>query len=214
MAKRSREMPESAAQFVPVKLTLRTARQAAADCKGCDLYRRATQTVFGEGRADAAVVFVGEQPGDSEDLAGKPFVGPAGRLLDQALEAAGIARDEVYVTNVVKHFKWEPRGKRRIHVKPRISEIRACRPWLETELKLIKPRALVCLGATAAQALLGSTFKVSTERGKFVESPLAPLVMATVHPSSVLRAQTDEERHQAMEELVADLRTLAKRLAR
>jgi DNA polymerase len=140
MAKRSREMPESAAQFVPVKLTLRTARQAAADCRGCDLYRRATQTVFGEGRADAAVVFVGEQPGDSEDLAGKPFVGPAGRLLDQALEAAGIARDEVYVTNVVKHFKWDPRGKRRIHVKPRISEIRACRPWLETELKLIKPR--------------------------------------------------------------------------
>ena len=214
MAKRSREIPESAAQFVPVKPTLRTARQAAADCKGCDLYRRATQTVFGEGRADAAVVFVGEQPGDSEDLAGKPFVGPAGRLLDQALEAAGIARDEVYVTNVVKHFKWEPRGKRRIHVKPRISEIRACRPWLETELTLIKPRALVCLGATAAQALLGSTFKVSTERGKFVDSPLAPLVMATVHPSSVLRAQTDEERHQAMEELVADLRTLAKRLAR
>jgi DNA polymerase len=140
MAKRSREMPESAARFVPVKLTLRTARQAAADCRGCDLYRRATQTVFGEGRADAAVVFVGEQPGDSEDLAGKPFVGPAGRLLDQALEAAGIARDEVYVTNVVKHFKWDPRGKRRIHVKPRISEIRACRPWLETELKLIKPR--------------------------------------------------------------------------
>ena len=214
MAKRSPEIHESAAQFVPVKPTLRAARQAAADCKGCDLYRRATQTVFGEGRADAAVVFVGEQPGDSEDLAGKPFVGPAGRLLDQALEAAGIVRDEVYVTNAVKHFKWEPRGKRRIHVKPRISEIRACRPWLETELKLIRPRALVCLGATAAQALLGSTFKVSTERGKFVESPLAPLVMATVHPSSVLRAQTDEERHQAMEELVADLRTLAKRLAR
>ena len=159
-------------------------------------------------------MFVGEQPGDAEDLAGKPFVGPAGRLLDQALEAAGIARDEVYVTNVVKHFKWEPRGKRRIHVKPRISEVRACQPWLETELKLIKPRALVCLGATAAQALLGSTFRVSTERGKFVESPLAPLVMATVHPSSVLRAQTDQERHQAMEELVADLRTLAKKLSR
>jgi DNA polymerase len=170
--------------------------------------------VFGEGRADAAVVFVGEQPGDAEDSAGKPFVGPAGRVLDQALEAAGIAREDVYVTNVVKHFKWEPRGKRRIHVKPRISEIRACRPWLETELALIKPRALVCLGATAAQALLGSTFKVSTERGKFVESPLASLVMATVHPASVLRAQTDEERHQAMEELVADLRTLAKRLSR
>src|SRR5262245_10965999 len=210
----SRETPQSAAAFVPAKPTLRTAKQAAADCEGCDLYRRATQTVFGEGRADAVVMFVGEQPGDSKDLAGKPFVGPAGRLLDQALEAAGIARDEVYVTNVVKHFKWEPRGKRRIHVKPRISEIRACRPWLETELALIKPRALVCLGATAAQALLGSTFKVSTQRGKFVESPLAPLVMATVHPSSVLRAQTDDERHQAMEELIADLRTLAKKLSR
>lgn len=210
----SRPMPQSAAPFVPSKPTLRTARQAAADCRGCELYRRATQTVFGEGRADAVVMFVGEQPGDAEDLAGKPFVGPAGRLLDQALEAAGIARDEVYVTNVVKHFKWEPRGKRRIHVKPRISEVRACQPWLETELKLIKPRALVCLGATAAQALLGSTFRVSTERGKFVESPLAPLVMATVHPSSVLRAQTDQERHQAMEELVADLRTLAKKLSR
>jgi DNA polymerase len=204
---------QSAAEFIPPKPTLRTAKRAAADCRGCDLYRHATQTVFGHGRADAAVVFVGEQPGDAEDLAGEPFVGPAGRLLDQALEAAGIARDEVYVTNVVKHFKWEPRGKRRIHVKPRISEIRACRPWLETELALIKPRALVCLGATAAQALLGSTFKVSTERGKFVESPLAPLVMATVHPSSVLRAQTDEERHQAMEEFVADLRTLAKKLS-
>lgn len=210
----SRPMPQSAAQFVPSKPTLRTARQASADCRGCDLYRRATQTVFGEGRADAVVMFVGEQPGDAEDLAGRPFVGPAGRVLDQALEAAGIARDEVYVTNVVKHFKWEPRGKRRIHVKPRISEIRACTPWLETELALVKPRALVCLGATAAQALLGSTFKVSTERGKFVESSLAPLVMATVHPSSVLRAQTDEDRHQAMEELVADLRALAKRLSR
>jgi len=159
------------------------------------------------------VVFVGEQPGDAEDLAGRPFVGPAGRVLDEALEAAGIVRDRVYVTNVVKHFKWEPRGKRRIHAKPRVSEIRACRPWLETELALIKPHALVCLGATAAQALLGSTFKVTTQRGTFVESPLAPLVMATVHPSSVLRARTDEERHLAMEEFVADLRKLAKKLS-
>ena len=208
-----RATPQSAAQFVPPRPTLRTAKQAAADCKGCDLYRRATQTVFGEGRADAIVVFVGEQPGDAEDLAGRPFVGPAGRVLDQALEAVGIVRDQVYVTNVVKHFKWEPRGKRRIHAKPRISEIRACRPWLDTELALIKPRALVCLGATAAQALLGSTFKVSTQRGKFVESPLAPLVMATVHPSSVLRAQTDDERRVAMEAFVADLRTLAKKLS-
>jgi uracil-DNA glycosylase family protein len=205
-------MPQSAAPFVPPNPTLRTAREAAARCTGCDLYRRATQTVFGEGRPDAAVVFVGEQPGDAEDLAGKPFVGPAGRVFDKALETVGIDRNRVYVTNVVKHFKWEPRGKRRIHAKPRISEIRACRPWLETELALVKPRALVCLGATAAQALLGSTFKVSTERGKFVDSPLAPLVMATVHPSSVLRAQTDEERQQAMEEFVADLRALVKRL--
>jgi len=214
MAKRSPEAPESAAHFIPPRPTLRTARQASAKCTGCDLYRRATQTVFGAGRADAAVVFVGEQPGDAEDLAGRPFVGPAGRVFDQALEAVGLERDQVYVTNVVKHFKWEPRGKRRIHAKPRVSEIRACRPWLETELALIKPRALVCLGATAAQALLGSTFRVTTERGKFVESPLAPVVMATVHPSSVLRAQTDEERRQAMEEFVADLRTLARKLSR
>jgi uracil-DNA glycosylase len=213
MAKtRSRSTLQSAAPFVPPRPTLRTARLAAARCTGCDLWRHATQTVFGEGRADAAVVFVGEQPGDAEDLAGRPFVGPAGRVFDRALEAAGIARDRVYVTNVVKHFKWEPRGKRRIHSKPRVSEIRACRPWLDTELALIKPRALVCLGATAAQALLGSGFRVSTGRGKFVDSPLAPLVMATVHPSSVLRAQTDEDRHQAMEELVADLKGLAERL--
>ena len=205
--------PGSAAPFVPAKPTLRTARAAAAGCTGCDLFRHATQTVFGEGPASAAVVFVGEQPGDTEDLAGRPFAGPAGRVFDKALEAVGIARDRVYVTNVVKHFKWEPRGKRRIHKKPRISEIRACRPWLDAELAIIRPRALVCLGATAAQALLGATFKVSSERGTFVESPLAPLVMATVHPSSVLRAQTDEERQRAMEEFVADLRTLAKRLA-
>jgi len=158
-------------------------------------------------------MLVGEQPGDAEDLAGRPFVGPAGRVLDQALEAAGIVRDQVYVTNVVKHFKWEPRGKRRIHAKPRVSEIRACRPWLETEIALVKPHALVCLGATAAQALLGSTFKVTAQRGTFVESPLAPLVMATVHPSSVLRARTDEERHLAMEGFVADLRRLAKKLS-
>jgi DNA polymerase len=209
----SRPLPRSAAPFVPPRPTLRTARQAAADCRGCDLWRRGTQTVFGEGRADSEVMFVGEQPGDAEDLAGKPFVGPAGRVFDRALEAVGLARDRVYVTNVVKHFKWEPRGKRRIHAKPRISEIRACRPWLDTELALVKPRAIVCLGATAAQALLGSTFKVSAQRGKFVDSPLAPLVMATVHPSSVLRAQTDEDRRRAMDEFVADLRVLAEKLS-
>jgi DNA polymerase len=158
-------------------------------------------------------MFIGEQPGDAEDLAGRPFVGPAGRLFDRALEAVGLARDRVYVTNVVKHFNWEPRGKRRIHAKPRISEIRACRPWLDTELALVKPRAIVCLGATAAQALLGSGFKVSAQRGTFVDSPLAPLVMATVHPSSVLRSRTDEDRRRAMEEFVADLRVLADELS-
>jgi DNA polymerase len=158
-------------------------------------------------------MFIGEQPGDAEDLAGRPFVGPAGRVFDRALEAVGLARDRVYVTNVVKHFKWEPRGKRRIHAKPRISEIRACRPWLDTELALVKPRAVVCLGATAAQALLGSGFKVSAQRGKFLDSPLAPLVMATVHPSSVLRAQADEDRRRAMDEFVADLRVLVEKLS-
>jgi DNA polymerase len=208
------ETPGSAKPFVPPRPTLRTAKLAADGCQGCELYKRATQTVFGEGRPSAAVMFVGEQPGDAEDLAGKPFVGPAGRVLDRALEAVGIAREDVYVTNVVKHLKWEPRGKRRIHVKPRISEIRACRPWLETEIGLIKPRALVCLGSTAAQALIGPAFKVSAQRGKFVESSLAPLVMATVHPSSVLRARTDDERHRAMDEFVADLKTLAENLSR
>src|SRR5207247_6941487 len=155
---------------------------------------RGTQTVFGEGPRRARVMLVGEQPGNDEDLAGKPFVGPAGRVLDRALEAAGIARGDVYVTNVVKHFKWEPRGKRRIHAKPNAGEISACRPWLETEIALVRPHALVCLGATAAQALLGKSFKVSRQRGEFVESSLAPLVMATVHPSSILRAQDDETR--------------------
>ena len=203
----------SAADRVPDRPTLKNVRAAARDCRACDLWKTGTQTVFGEGPARARLMLVGEQPGDQEDVEGHPFVGPAGRLLDRALAEAGIARDDVYVTNVVKHFKWEPRGKRRIHAKPRISEIRACRPWLDTEIALIKPRALVCLGATAAQALLGSTFKVSTQRGKFVESPLAPVVMATVHPSSVLRAQTDDERRVAMEAFVADLRILAKKLS-
>jgi DNA polymerase len=209
----SQSTPGSAEPFVPPRPTLRTARLAAAGCRGCNLWRHATQTVFGEGPADIAVMFIGEQPGDAEDLAGRPFVGPAGRLFDRALEAVDLARDRVYVTNVVKHFKWEPRGKRRIHAKPRISEIRACRPWLDTELALVKPHAIVCLGATAAQALLGSGFKVSAQRGKFVDSSLAPLVMATVHPSSVLRSRTDEDRRRAMEEFVADLRVLADELS-
>src|SRR6476661_7640822 len=181
----TRPLTRSAAQFIPARPTLRKLREAAEHCTGCDLYRNATQTVFGEGVAHAKILFVGEQPGDQEDLEGHPFVGPAGRLLDKALAQAGIARDDVYVTNVVKHFKWEPRGKRRIHKKPRASEIAACRPWLDTEIALVKPRVIVCLGATAAQSLLGRQFKVTAHRGEFIASPLAPLVLATVHPSSV-----------------------------
>jgi DNA polymerase len=170
--------------------------------------------VFGEGPSRAEVMMVGEQPGDAEDVAGQPFVGPAGRLLDRALEEAGIDRSTVYVTNVVKHFKWEPRGKRRIHAKPNAAEIGACRPWLETEIALVKPRVLVCLGATAAQALLGRGFKVTQQRGAFVPSDLAPLVTATIHPSSILRAPDDESRRREMRDFVADLAKVAAGLAR
>jgi uracil-DNA glycosylase family protein len=190
----------------------RKLRVAAADCRACDLWRTGTQTVFGEGSEDAEVMMVGEQPGDREDLEGRPFVGPAGKVLDKALEQVGIDRDLVYVTNVVKHFKWRPRGKRRIHQKPNIEEITACRPWLESELELVQPRVLVCLGSTAAQALLGRQFRVTRERGRFVESPLAPRVTATVHPSSILRAGDDDARAQAMADLVADLRVVAAEL--
>src|SRR5204862_607509 len=178
--------PRSAAPFVPKTTSLRALGEAAQTCRGCDLYKFATQAVFGEGPKAARVMFVGEQPGDQEDLQGEPFVGPAGALLDKALADAGIARDQVYVTNAVKHFKWEPRGKRRIHKKPRQSEINACRPWIEDELAIVKPKALVCLGSTAAQALLGREFRVTQQRGKPVPSPLAPVVLATVHPSSIL----------------------------
>src|SRR5688572_30703550 len=178
----------SAAGLIPERPTLNKVREAAADCRACPLWKTGTQTVFGEGERTAKVMFVGEQPGNDEDLAGRPFVGPAGKLLDVALVEAGIDRDEVYVTNVVKHFKWEPKGKRRIHKKPNAREIAACRPWLEAELDLIKPEVLVCLGATAAQALLGSNFKVSQQRGQFVSSPWATHSVATVHPSSILRA--------------------------
>jgi DNA polymerase len=184
-------------------------RRAAAGCKACPLWERGTQTVFGEGGPRARVVLVGEQPGHEEDLAGKPFVGPAGRLLDRALEEAGIDRDQAYVTNVVKHFKWEPRGKRRIHAKPNAMEIAACRPWLDAELSVLKPQALVCLGATAAQAVLGRDFRVTQHRGEFVECPLAPRVMATVHPSSILRAPDDETRRIERERFVEDLRKVA-----
>jgi DNA polymerase len=200
---------EPVPDLLPDKLTLENVAGAANDCKACDLYKRGTQTVFGEGPQRATLMLVGEQPGDAEDLAGHPFVGPAGKLLDRALDDAGIDRKKVYVTNVVKHFKWEPRGKRRIHAKPNAAEISACRPWLETEITLIKPQALVCLGATAAQALLGKTFKVSKQRGEFVDSSLARLVMATVHPSSILRARDDETRRVEMERFVADLKKLA-----
>jgi uracil-DNA glycosylase len=194
------------------KLTLDQVRNDAKDCQACDLYLRGTQTVFGEGARKAELMFVGEQPGDQEDLAGHPFVGPAGKLLDRALADAGIDRSAVYVTNVVKHFKWEPRGKRRIHKKPNASEIAACRPWLDTEIQLVKPRAIVCLGATAAQALLGRQFKVTAHRGEFVASPLASIVMATVHPSSILRAPDDDTRHEEMKRFTSDLRKLAKAL--
>ena len=180
--------------------------EAAAHCEACPLYRNATQTVFGEGPVGARLLMVGEQPGDQEDRQGRPFVGPAGQLLDWALVKAGIDRTETYVTNAVKHFKWVPRGKRRIHSKPSSLEIKACRPWLEEELRLIKPEVILCLGATAAQALLGASFRVTRERGKFVPSNLAPHVMATVHPSSLLRIEDDDERKAAIREFVRELR--------
>jgi DNA polymerase len=195
----------SAADFLPARRTLKALRVAAAGCRGCALWKRGTQTVFGEGRPDARVVLVGEQPGHEEDLTGRPFVGPAGRLLDRALQAAGIARDDVYVTNVVKHFKWESRGKRRIHTKPGRAEIAACLPWLQADLDVVKPAAVVCLGATAAQALLGSGFRVTKQRGQWASAPGAPRVLATVHPSSVLRAPDDAAREREFEALVADL---------
>jgi uracil-DNA glycosylase len=203
-----------AAKLIPDHPTLTTVRDAAKDCQACDLYKRGTQTVFGEGTRKGGLMFVGEQPGDQEDLAGHPFVGPAGKLLDRALADAGIDRSGVYVTNVVKHFKWEPRGKRRIHKKPNAGEIAACRPWLDTEIQLVKPRAIVCLGATAAQALLGRQFKVTAHRGEFIASTLAPLVLATVHPSSILRAPDDDTRQLEMKRFTNDLRKVAKALKR
>jgi uracil-DNA glycosylase len=183
-----------------------TVLAAARKCTACHLHKRATQTVFGEGPKDASMMLVGEQPGDYEDVAGKPFVGPAGKIMDQALEEAGIDRKEVYVTNAVKHFKWEPRGKRRIHQKPNAREIAACRPWLEAELRLVKPKLLVCLGATAAQTIFGPSFRVTRERGKVMSSKFAPRVLATVHPSSLLRQPDEESRQREYKNFVADLR--------
>jgi uracil-DNA glycosylase len=206
------ELFGTAAPLIPNRPTLSAVREAAKGCKACDLWRSGTQTVFGEGAAGATVMFVGEQPGNDEDLAGHPFVGPAGRVLDEALAAAGIDRKQTYVTNAVKHFKWEPRGKRRIHQKPNWAEMTACRPWLETEIELVKPKVIVCLGATAAQSLLGRQFRVTKQRGVPVESDLAPVVMATVHPSSILRGPP-EDREQSMQDFVADLRAVAKAMA-
>ena len=203
----------SAADFLPARRTLPALRAAAASCRGCPLWARGAQTVFGEGPRRARVMLVGEQPGHEEDLAGKPFVGPAGRVLDRALEAAGIARTDVYLTNVVKHFKWVPKGKRRIHAKPNQMEISACRPWLEAELDVIKPVVLVCLGATAAQALLGPKFRVTKQRGEWVQARWAPYVTATVHPSAILRAPDDAARHAEMERFVADLKRIPPVLA-
>jgi uracil-DNA glycosylase family protein len=197
----------SAAVHLPDRLSLPALREAVQTCRGCDLYRNATQAVFGEGARAADVMLVGEQPGDSEDREGRPFVGPAGRLLDNALEEAGIDRAATYVTNVVKHFKWQARGKRRIHQKPNWTEIAACRPWLDAELEVVQPRILVCLGATAAQALLGRQFRVTQSRGKLVDSPLAEVVTATVHPSAILRAD-DRETEYAL--FVKDLKQISK----
>ena len=199
----------TAAPLVPASPTLPRLRAAAAACKACDLWKTGTQTVFGEGGAHAKVFLVGEEPGDREDLAGRPFVGPAGALLDKALAEAHIDRREVYVTNVVKHFKWEPRGKRRIHKKPNSLEITVCRPWLDAEIAVTRPQVIVCLGATAARALLGKNFKVTQHRGELIPSGLAPFVTATVHPSSILRAPTDEDRRRQYAAFVADLKKIA-----
>jgi uracil-DNA glycosylase family protein len=203
-----------ATSLVPERPTLPKLREAAAGCRACELWKTGTQTVFGEGTRTAEILFVGEQPGDKEDLAGKPFVGPAGRVLDEGLEAAGIDRKLAYVTNAVKHFKWQARGKRRIHQKPSSAELAACRPWLDAELAVVKPRVVVALGATAAQSLLGRQFRVTKQRGVPVESDLAPHVVATVHPSSILRQETDADRAEAMREFVDDLKVVAKLLAR
>jgi uracil-DNA glycosylase len=208
------EEPNDATPFLPERLGLSTLREAAAGCRGCHLWRGATQTVFGEGPKRARVMLVGEQPGDKEDLAGKPFVGPAGRELDRGLETAGIGRDDAYVTNVVKHFKFEERGRRRIHQTPKRFEIDACKPWLDGELEVVEPEALVLLGATAAKALLGSSFRLTQHRGELLDSELAPIVAATVHPSAILRERDDQARYAARDAFADDLRVVAQALTR
>ncbi|HVG09784.1 MAG TPA: UdgX family uracil-DNA binding protein [Thermoanaerobaculia bacterium] len=202
----------SAYEFIPPKPTLTRLWQAAQECRACELYKLGTQAVLGEGPRQAAVLFIGEQPGDQEDLAGRPFVGPAGRVLDEALVEAGIRRKEVFVTNAVKHFKWEPRGKRRIHQKPTLGEVKACRPWLETELALVKPQGIVCLGATAAQSLLGPQFRITRDRGRFFDSEWASWITATIHPSAILRMPDREKREEARALFLDDLRQVLKRL--
>ena len=211
------KVKESAAPFVPAERKLPVLAEAVQKCKGCDLYRHATQAVFGEidardgaARAKIAVMMIGEQPGDQEDKQGRPFVGPAGKLLDKALDEAEIDRGKVYVTNAVKHFKWEPRGKLRIHKKPSMKEINACRPWLDAELETVKPKLIVALGATAAQGLLGSSFRITQAHGEVQEAPGLPPIIATLHPSAILRAQTDDDRHAQMRTLVEDLRVVAR----
>jgi uracil-DNA glycosylase len=225
---RSLKPTQTAAPLLPLHPTLNSLREAAAGCRACDLWKTGTQTVFGEGARTADVMFVGEQPGDKEDLAGKPFVGPAGGVLNKALDAAGIERSQVYVTNIVKHFKWEPRGKRRIHKKPNAIEIAACRPWFDAEVAVTRPRVIVALGATAAQALLGKSFKVTQRRGEAIEwqpesegigagaaagkgrLPHRTIVVATVHPSSILRAPDDESRHAEMAKFIDDMKVIAR----
>jgi uracil-DNA glycosylase family protein len=207
-------MPGSAADFLPSRHSLPALRDAAAGCRGCELWKDATQTVFGEGTRNAELMLVGEQPGDKEDLAGEPFVGPAGRLLDEVLEQAGIDRHAVYLTNAVKHFKWRPRGKRRLHQTPRAGEVEACRPWLEAEIEAVSPGAVVALGGTAAKALFGSKVRVMRDRGRELETPLAPIGAVTIHPSAILRLRDHDEREDARAAMVADLAAVAKAAGR
>ena len=213
MAPRKPKLERSARDFMPEGGGWKALQEAAAHCEGCDLYKNATQTVFGAGRLDSRILLVGEQPGDQEDRRGKPFVGPAGRILDQALEEAGIDHHDVYVTNAVKHFKYEPRGKLRLHKKPDVREMNACRPWLEAELSVVHPRVLVCLGATAAQSIIGRDFRITRQRGEVIETPMCSQTLATYHPSAILRAPGEGARHEMRELLVSDLR-IAARLAR
>jgi uracil-DNA glycosylase family protein len=202
----------TAEKFLPPRLNLKALREAADTCKGCDLYKNATQTVFGEGPRNAPMILLGETPGDEEDKQGRPFVGPAGRLLDSALDEIGLARDEVYVTNAVKHFRWEPRGKRRLHKKPSARQIEACKPWLHAEILVTKPEIIVCMGATAAQVMMGTSFRITKHRGKFFKSEDAAWLMATYHPSAILRAPDKDDRDRKRAEFVEDLRNAVDRL--